>query len=84
MAKYLHRKCRECLKWSVFPAGDAASRCGFCGGLYGKLTLGLDVQDAKTGDPEITGRDARSIPATELPDVQPGDFEYVDPTREAE
>lgn len=86
--KYLHRKCRReaCGKWSVFRAGDPEpDACTFCGHPFGKLAVGLDVQDAKTGDPEITGRDAReapTVPAMKLPAVKPGDFEYVDPKAE--
>ena len=83
-ASYLHRKCRRaaCSKWTLFRANDPdPSRCSFCGAEYGKLAVGFDVQDASKGDPEIIGRDARSAPAMKLPDVKPGDFEYVDPER---
>lgn len=80
-AKYLHRKCRRepCSKWSVFRADDPSpDACTFCRAPFGRLEVGLDVQDGRVSDP-VDRREARSIPATKLPDVKPGDFEYVDP-----
>lgn len=82
-AKYLHRKCRReaCSKWSLFRASDPRPvACTFCQAPYGPLELGMDVQDATTSEPDLKGRDAPQKPLTKLPDVRPGDFEYVPPT----
>jgi hypothetical protein len=85
-AKYLHRKCRReaCGKWSLFRADDRkTAECVFCGNPFGRLEVGLDVQDTTTAQPEPMLRvgDAKPLPAVKLPDVKPGDFEYVDPKR---
>lgn len=83
-AKYLHRKCRReaCSKWSVFRVSDRRTdRCTFCSAEFGRLEVGMDVQDGKISEPvdRTAKREAPSIPAAKLPDVAPGDFEYVDP-----
>lgn len=81
-AKYLHRKCRReaCSKWSLFRATDRrADACVFCGAAYGRLEVGLDVQSQSPTEPIERPREAPSIPAAKLPDVHPGDFEYVPP-----
>jgi hypothetical protein len=84
--KYLHRKCRRaaCSKWSLFRGDDPKSdACTFCGHPFGKLFIGLDVQDQTTAQPEPMLRpgDAKPVPAVKLDAVKPGDFEYVDPKR---
>lgn len=81
-AKYLHRKCRRsaCSKWSLFRVSDPQTdACTFCAAPYGRLEVGLDVQSQSASEPADPNREARSIPAAKLPDVKPGDFEYVDP-----
>lgn len=85
-AKYLHRKCRReaCRKWSLFRLGDQRpTECTFCGAPFGKLEVGLDVQDANTRDPAEPVRIAPGqASAVRLDPVKPGDFEYVGPARE--
>lgn len=81
-AKYLHRKCRReaCSKWTCFRATDRSTgACSFCGAEYGRLAVGLDVQSKSATEPVEQPREAPSVPAMKLPDVKPGDFEYVDP-----
>jgi len=81
-ARYLHRRCRReaCANWSRFPAGDRRTdRCPFCGYPFGRLTLGLDVQDRSEGDPVDTtyGKGAQLLSFPKPSDPQPGSFEYV-------
>ena len=84
--KFLHRKCRRaaCSKWSLFRLGDRrTAECTFCGAPYGRLEVGLDVQDSSRSEPDAWGpREKRPEPAMKLEDTKPGDFEYVSPAKE--
>ena len=76
--KYLHRKCRReaCARWTAFRSTDRKTdACSFCGAPYGRLEVGLDVQSQSASEPVEKRREAPSIPAANLPDLKPGDFE---------
>lgn len=78
--KFLHRKCRRCLRWTTFLATDRQTdACVFCRAAYGRLEVGFDVQSVRSSPPPVPPAEARSMPAAELPDLKPGDFGYVPP-----
>lgn len=55
MSEYLHRKCRECGKWTTDKQGSAkpVQKCIHCRAEFGRYVLGMDLIDKRAGDPTV-------------------------------